>query len=120
MKKKTGLEKYEVDNDEEFTDEVGIPKWAIGLVLLMIGTSLIFAALAWGKDCPVCDLECPAFNVSCPACVCPAVDQECICPEFPNISFPNLSNLSCPACICDCGDIIFMIPTPSPSPTLTP
>ena len=125
MKKDKDLEKYEVDREDEYLDEVGVPKWGIFLTLTLIGACLIFAVLSWSKDCPQCpeippcELECPEFNVSCPACVCPAVDQECICPEFPNISFPNLSNLSCPACICDCGDIIFTIPTPSPSPTST-
>ena len=109
MKKKTGLKKYEVDQEEgEFTDEVGIPKWAIAVALILIGMGVIFSVITWNEDCPACpeippcELTCPEFNVSCPACPqCPEVNQECICPDivWPNLSVPNYS---CPDCNCVC------------------
>jgi len=107
MKKKTGLEKYKVDNEEgEFTEEVGVPKWWVFLMTLMVGGILVLTAATFSKECPECPpipectLECPAFNVSCPACPkCPEVNQECICPDivWPNLSIPNYS---CPNCNC--------------------
>ena len=109
MKKKTGLEKYEVDKEEgEFIEEVGIPKLLVASAVVIGVLILIFTILTWNKEfpecppIPECTLECPAFNVSCPACPeCPEVNQECVCPDivWPNLSVPNYS---CPDCNCVC------------------
>ena len=93
---------------DDFIEETRIPQWAIGLALLLIGVTLIFAVMAWSKDCPVCqecpDLECavcPECNITCPACPACNCNHETICP---NLSFPNLSIPECPKCP-DCNVI---------------